>query len=64
MNVFLAWFDLIRQQDCTATIRSSALLARDLLLLVGRDGATRTPRGPIFCREAIKKESILLLYTW
>jgi hypothetical protein len=32
MNVFLAWFDPIRQQDCTATVRSSALLARDLLV--------------------------------
>jgi hypothetical protein len=31
-NVFLAWFDPIHQQDCTATVRSSALLAHDLLV--------------------------------
>jgi hypothetical protein len=57
MNVSLAWFDPIRQQDCTATVRSSALLARDLL--VGRDGSAQLApqEGRFFGGKQLKKES-------
>ena len=61
-NVFLAWFDPIRQQDCIATVRSSALLARDLL--VRRDGSAQVApqEGRFFGGKQLKKESISAFY--
>jgi hypothetical protein len=59
-NVFLAWFDPICQQDCTAAVRSSAMLARDLL--VGHDGLARlAPQEGRFFGEKQLKKSLLLL---
>jgi hypothetical protein len=44
VNVFIAWFDPICQQDCTAAVRSSALFAPQ--------------EGRFFGGKQLKKESI------